>query len=175
MTILLIVLIIIAIPFVAALFMKKNYTIEREVIINKPKQQVFDYVKFVKNQDYYSKWQMMDPTAEKTYSGTDGTVGFSSAWKSNNKQVGQGVQTITSIIDGKRLDVAVHFIKPFEGNAGSYITTTEASQNQTNIKWGINGRMKYPMNIMMAFMNMEKMIGNDLQTNLDNLKKLLEK
>ncbi len=175
MTIVLIVLIIIAIPFVAALFMKKNYTIEREVIINKPKQQVFDYIKFIKNQDHYSKWQMMDPTAEKTYKGTDGTVGFSSAWKSNNKQVGQGVQTITSIIDGKRLDVAVHFIKPFEGNAGSYITTADASQNQTNIKWGINGSMKYPMNIMMAFMNMEKMIGNDLQTNLDNLKKLFEK
>jgi len=175
MTILLIVLIIIAIPFIVAGVMKRDYAVVREVTVNKPKQQVFDYIKFIKNQDNFSKWQLMDPNAEKTYSGVDGTVGFSSAWKSNNKQVGQGVQTLTGIVDGERIDIGLHFIKPFDGLATSYMTTTEVSPNQTTVKWGFNGAMKYPMNIMLAVMNMEKMIGGDLQTGLDNLKTLLEK
>lgn len=34
--------------------------------------------------------------------------------------------------------------------------------------------MKYPMNLMMLFMDMEKQLAPDLQNGLDNLKTLLE-
>ena len=75
-----VIAIIIAIPLVVALFVKKDYVVEREIIINKPKAEVFEYIKFLKNQDNYSKWNMMDPDMKKTYQGTYGTVGFISAW-----------------------------------------------------------------------------------------------
>jgi hypothetical protein len=45
----------------------------------------------------------------------------------------------------------------------------------TTVKWGFNGEMKYPMNLMMLTMNMEKMLGPDLENGLKNLKTLLEK
>ena len=51
MTILIVLLIIIAIPLVGALFVKKSYSVEREIIIDKPKAEVFNYIKFLKNQD----------------------------------------------------------------------------------------------------------------------------
>jgi hypothetical protein len=35
--------------------------------------------------------------------------------------------------------------------------------------------MKYPMNLMLLFMNMEKMVGRDLSIGLTNLKNTLEK
>jgi hypothetical protein len=35
--------------------------------------------------------------------------------------------------------------------------------------------MNYTMNLMLLFMNMEKMVGNDLSTGLNNLKQVLEK
>jgi len=35
--------------------------------------------------------------------------------------------------------------------------------------------MKYPMNLMFLFMDFDKMLGDDLQTGLDNLKTVLEK
>jgi hypothetical protein len=35
--------------------------------------------------------------------------------------------------------------------------------------------MKYPMNLMLLFMNMEKMVGGDLDKGLQNLKSVLEK
>ena len=54
--ILLVIAILIVIPLVVALFVAKEYAVERYVEINKPKSEVFDYVKYLKNQDNFSKW-----------------------------------------------------------------------------------------------------------------------
>ena len=81
--------ILIAIPLVVALFTPDSYDVEREVIINQPKSIVFNYVKLLKNQDEYSKWARMDPDMQKSFRGTDGTVGFISAWDSENPDVGK--------------------------------------------------------------------------------------
>lgn len=173
--ILLFIVLLIALVLIAALFIKKDYTVVREVIINKQKQEVFNYIKSLKNQDNYSKWAKMDVNAKKEYSGTDGTVGFVSAWDSQNDHVGKGSQTIKKITEGERIDIDLKFLKPFESNALAYMTTDSVAANQTKVKWGFEGSMPYPMNIMKLVMNMEKMIGDDLQTGLDNLKTVLEK
>src|SRR5438093_8050304 len=119
MNILLIILvaiaIIIAIILIAAAITGKEYVIEREITINKPKQEVFNYIKFLKNADQYNKWVMMDPNLKKDYKGTDGTAGFIYYWDSANKNVGKGEQEITKIIEGERVDYEIRFIKPFEG------------------------------------------------------------
>ena len=175
MTILIVLLIIIAIPLVVALFVKKSYSVERETIIDKPRAEVFNYIKFLKNQDNYSVWAMMDPAMKKEFIGVDGTPGFVSSWESNNKKVGKGEQEIKSIQEGQRIDLALHFIKPFEGRANAFMETTALSTNQTKVIWVLNSSMKYPMNFMLLLMNMDKMIGNDLATGLTNLKTLLEK
>lgn len=164
-------LIIIAIPLVVALFVKKEYTVEREVTINKPSSEVFDYVKHINNQAHYNKWVMMDPNLKKETRGTDGTVGFALAWDSD--KVGKGEQEITQISEGKRLDLALHFIKPYENNATAYMTTDALSENQTKLKWGMVGRSPYPMNFMNLFMN--SLLGRDLETSLTTLKGVLER
>ena len=41
------IVILFTILFVAALFINKEYSVEREVTINKSKQEVFDYVKIL--------------------------------------------------------------------------------------------------------------------------------
>lgn len=173
--ILIVILILIAIPLLTALFVKKDYDVEREITINKPKQEVFDYIKYLKNQDHYSKWAMMDPDMKKTYRGTDGTVGFVSAWESNKKDVGTGEQEIKKITEGERLDFELRFIKPFEATEAAYMVAEPVSENQTKVKWGFSGHMNYPMNLMMLFMDFDKMIGDDLATGLQKLKTVLEK
>src|SRR5690348_10023775 len=86
---------IIVLLLIIAIFLKKEYTVERSITINKPKQQIFDYVKLLKNQDNFSAWAKLDPNMKKEYHGTDGTVGFVSAWDSDKKDVGKGEQEIT--------------------------------------------------------------------------------
>ena len=116
----------------------------------------------------------MDPTMKKTYRGTDGTVGFVSAWESKVDSVGVGEQEIKKIKEGERIDFERRFIKPFEATEPAFMTTEPVSENQTKVIWGFSGHMNYPMNIMMLFMDFEKMIGDDLQTGLSNLKRELE-
>jgi len=166
--------IIIAIPLLVALFLKKDYAVEREVVINKPKAEVFEYIKFLKNQDNYSKWNKMDPNMKKSYKGTDGTVGFIAAWDSKNENVGAGEQEIVKITEGERIDTKLRFKVPFEAQDDAYMITEDAANNQTKVKWGFKGAFPYPMNLMGLFMDMEKEVGGDLDTGLQNLKTLLE-
>lgn len=173
--ILIVIVVIIAIPFIVALFVKHDYAIEREVTINRPSQQVFGYIKMLHNQVNYSKWYKMDPNAQLTYTGTDGTVGFKAGWDSKVKNVGTGEQTIASISEGHRIDLDLHFIKPMEGQSKAYLATDSLGAGQTKVKWGFTGHMKYPFNFMLVVMDMDKMLGDDLSVGLTNLKAIMEK
>jgi hypothetical protein len=170
--ILLLIVILLAIPLIIALFVSKDYNIKREITINKPKQEVFNYVKNLKNQDNYSKWVRTDPNMKKDFKGTDGTVGFIYAWE-GNKEAGKGEQEIKSIKEGERVDVEIRFEKPMEGTAYAPIVTEEVSPNQTKVIWGLSGKSNYPMNFMNLFM--DGMLGKDLEQSLLALKGNLER
>jgi hypothetical protein len=159
---------------VTGLFVNGKYDVEREVTINKPKQEVFDYIKYLKNQDNFSVWAKIDPAMKKDFRGEDGTVGFVSAWDSEDPKAGKGEQKIIKINDGQRIDYELHFIEPFESTDFAYLTTEAVNDSVTTVKWGFDGKMKYPMNLMMLFMDMEEMLAPDLQNGLNNLKTLLE-
>lgn len=166
------VLALIAVVFLIAAFVEKEYAVERSVVINKSSDEVFNYVKYIKNQEYYHKWSMIDTNARREYKGIDGTQGYSVAWDSDNSKAGKGEQQITNLQNGKRIDWGLHFIKPFEGNANAYMTTAP-QDNQTLLTWGMNGKSKYPMNFMNLFM--DNMLGKDMESSLQRLKSNLEK
>lgn len=172
---LIIIVIIVAIPLIVALFVNKDYSVEREVVINKPIGVVFEYVKYLKNQDNFSKWAQMDEHMKKSYRGTDGTVGFVSAWDSDSSNVGKGEQEIKAIKHGEKIDYEIRFTEPFESTSDAAMTTELMNDYQTRVKWSFKGKMTYPMNLMLVVMDMEKEIGGDLQTGLNNLKEILEK
>ena len=165
---------IIALLLIIALFINGNYSLEREVIINKPKKEVFDYVKYLKNQNKFSVWAKIDPAMKTEFRGEDATVGFVSAWDSENKKAGKGEQKIIGIKLGERIDYEIHFIKPFEATDYAYLEFEAISDSATNVKWAFKGEMKFPMKLMLLFMNMEKMLAPDLQNGLNNLKEILE-
>ena len=166
---------IIVLLLVTGLFVNGKYAVVREVTINKSKVEVFDYVKYLKNQSNYSVWAKIDPAMKTEFRGVDGTIGFVSAWDSKNPDAGKGEQKIIEIDEGNRIDYELHFIEPFESTDFAYMTTTAVNDSMTSVKWGFNGEMKYPMNLMMLTMNMEKMLAPDLENGLNNLKALLEK
>ena len=160
-----------ALWLLTALFVKKDYHVERSVSINKPKEQVFAFIKQAKNQDRYNKWIQADPQVKKRYHGQDGTIGFVYAWDS--KKVGKGEQEISRIREGERIDFALRFKEPFESNAAAHMTTETVADNQTKLTWSMEGSSPYPMNLMNLFV--PSVLGNDLETSLTTLKTILEK
>ena len=172
---LLAIVLLVVLALIIAVFIPKDMVAEREVTINKPKQEVFNYIKLLKNQDNYSKWATMDPAMKKEYRGTDGTVGFVSAWDSESGDVGKGEQEIKKIDEGKRIDFELRFLKPMESTAQAYMTTEAIDSSSTKIKWVFSGKMSWPFNIFRLFMDPEKAVGDDFSTGLNKLKTVLEK
>lgn len=166
---------IVVLLLVIGFFVKKDYAVGVDVVVNKSKTAVFDYLRLLKNQNKFSIWASMDPNMKTEFRGTDGTEGFVSAWDSEVKNVGKGEQEILKIVEGERVDYEIRFMRPFKSTSWAYITTAAVSENQTRVHWEFNGKMKYPTNLMLLFMNMEKMVGNDLEKGLQNLKTILEK
>ena len=170
-TVIFIIIAVIALPFFVALVLPKDYSIERSIIINAPKHEVFDYLKYIKHQEQYSKWTMADPQQKITTTGTDGTVGFITAWDSAKKS-GAGAQEITSIIDGERITTELRFIRPFKSVGHSWLATKAATEHSTKVSWGISGTMVYPLNAMTALM--KGALAKDIDISLHNLKVILE-
>ena len=170
-TILLVVAGIIALVLIIALFIKKEHYVKREIIINAPRQKVFDFLKLLKNQDKFNKHAMEGPDRKREYKGTDGTVGYIYAW-SGDKNAGVGEKEIKNIIEGKRMEAEIRFVKPMAATANIIMETESLSDDQTKVTWTNSGTLNYPINIMVPMM--EKMLPKDMDSSLATLKNLLE-
>src|SRR4026208_1747527 len=171
-TILLIVAGIIALLLILAFFMKREHYVKREIAINAPRQKVFDFLKLLKNQEKFNKWAKTDPDRKEEFKGTDGTVGYIYAW-SGNKKAGEGEKEIKNIVEGKRVETEIRFVKPIAATASIIMETESLSDNQTKVTWSNAGTLKYPINIMIPMM--EKMLPKEMDSSLSNLKNILEK
>ncbi len=164
---------IIAAILIIAAFMEKEYSISSEIIINRPKNIVFSFIKDIRNQEKYSKWVMADPKVNMIYTGTEGTVGFTTAWNSELKSVGVGEQEITQIFEGEELDMEIRFEKPFKMVSKAVTITQAVNENQTKYINKFFTKSPYPMNIMTPIM--KKMLVKDMDETSWNLKNILEK
>ncbi|MCB9268480.1 MAG: SRPBCC family protein [Lewinellaceae bacterium] len=172
MIILYLVLALIALLLLTAAILPKTSTLTVSTVIDRPVRDVFEYVKHLKNQKYYSVWVMADPDVKLSYTGEDGTVGFISAWSSENKNVGVGAQEITNIVDGQRYDVELRFEKPFKATNQAYTTTEALGNDQTRVTNVFTAHSAFPMNLMSVLM--KNMLLRDMNQNMANLKKELE-
>ena len=164
---------IVMLVLILAMIAPKTYNVSRSVEIAKPKSEVFAYLRSLKKQNEWSPWSKRDPEMQQKFTGTDGEVGSMNYWN-GNKEVGEGEQEITKIVDGERIESELRFLKPWKSTSDAYITTEEVDANTTKVTWGFSGKNKFPMSIMMLFMNMDKMIGKDFEEGLASLKERLE-
>ncbi|WP_375324756.1 SRPBCC family protein [Flagellimonas sp. GZD32] len=169
-----IVLGIILLIAILAAIAPKTYNVSRSIELAKPKTEVFNYLKYLKNQDEWSPWGKRDPNMVKKFTGTDGEVGAISYWK-GNKEVGEGEQELTNIEEGVRIDSELRFLKPWKSTSDAYMITEDIDENNTKVVWGFSGNNQFPMSIMMLFMSMDKMIGKDFEEGLASLKEIMEK
>lgn len=151
-----------------------EFAVERNVVIDKPKEEVFNHLKFLKNHSAWSPWEKRDPNMKKDYKGVDGTTGFILSW-SGNSEVGIGEQEIKKITEGERIETELRFKKPMEDTSQAYLLTEAIDPQKTKVVWGIKGKMPFPQNVICLLMSMEKVLKNDLDSGLNSLKTNLEK
>lgn len=165
---------LVVLVFIIALLSPSEMYVKRDVTINKSQSEVFDYVRFLKNQDEFSTWSKIDPGMKKSYIGVDGTVGFVSAWESDHPDVGKGEQEIKMIDPENQIDYELRFLEPWESTSNATMSFSSIDSVTTTISWDFSGNMPIPMNLMLLFVDMDETLGGDLQSGLNNLKGILE-
>ena len=153
--------------------MASRMFVEKSIQVNKPQQKIFDFLKYCKNQEQFSVWNMADPQKKTSTVGTDGAVGFVYSWDSKDKSVGAGSQEIKKLEAPSLIEYELRFERPMKNIASSEIELTSLSNTQTTITWRFSGPTKFPMSLFKGIF--QKMLGKDLAKSLDNLKQLLEK
>ncbi len=156
-----------------ALIAPKTYDVSRSIVIDSPKDRVFKIIRSLKEQDKWSPWAKKDPNMHKEYRGNDGEVGSVAYWN-GNKDVGEGEQEITKIVDGERVEGELRFFKPWKSESDCYFITEDVDSDKTKVTWGFSGKNKFPFSIMMLLMSMDKMVGKDFEEGLATLKSQLE-
>ncbi len=78
------------------------------------------------------------------------------------------------VVNNEIIESELRFMKPFKSTSDAYIKVSDADGG-TKVIWGFTGKNKFPISIMMLFMNMDKTVGKDFEEGLAKLKTILEK
>lgn len=146
--------------------------IEKSVVINRSKTDVFNYLKITKNQNNFSVWNMKDPKQKTSEKGMDGTIGYVYSWDSQDKNVGAGSQEIKNIVENEKIEYELRFERPMKNVARSKFVISKISETQTSVSWDFRGPTKFPMSLFSGIF--KKMLGKDIAKSLDNLRINLE-
>jgi hypothetical protein len=171
MKIVLTILIFLAVVIAATLLVPTRFELRWEIIINKPKNIVWDYVKIIGNQTKYSVRVIADPAIKLTNSWTDGTVGFIQSRDSTMQDVGKWAQEIKTIDEGTSYEVEITFEKPMVATNHAKTTLEDLWTTGTKVSTVFRWTNPRPSNLMsMLFL---PKVQQDM--NLKNLKEQIEK
>lgn len=158
--------------FVIAALRPKDFRVTRRTVIGAPPATVFKQVNTLRDWEAWSPWQKLDPNMQQSYDGPAAGVGAVSAWTGNNK-VGAGRMTITESRAAELIRFKLEFLKPFTATNAAEFTFSPAGQG-TAISWSMDGKNSLICRVMGLFMNMDKMVGDQFEQGLANLKQVAE-
>lgn len=151
----------------------KSYQVERKIIVSENIDTVFKSLCSLQEQQIWSPWANMDPNMKIEYKGTEGEIGSSSHWI-GNKEVGEGEQEVLKIEPNSYIETELRFLKPFKSTSIGFLKVQKKDEG-TEVTWGFKGENKFPVTIMMVFMDMDKTIGKDFEKGLEKFKAYIEK
>lgn len=164
---------IIALTLITGMFTKKEYSISREIEIDKPASTIYSYLNDFRNHQYFNAWLKKDTNIKIKYNGILGKKGYTLIYE-GDKEVGAGEQELIGFEENKWIDIELRFFKPFKSTSTTPFTIERITDSVSTVRWVMNGKMNYPMNIILWFANMDSFLGNDIQKSLSDLKIVLE-
>lgn len=114
-----------------------------------------------------------DPDMQRTFEGPAAGVGQSYAWNSN-KDAGQGKLTIEESVPGRKVGIKLEFEKPMKSTATCALTLT-GTPTGSLVTWSMDGNHNVIGKAFGMFMNMDRMLGADIDKSLALLKTVAER
>lgn len=154
-----------------------TYHVERRIEIAAPADLVFGVLNDLHQFAgvlvlFGSAWDELDPNMQKTFDGPAAGVGQSYAWNSR-KEVGKGRMTIEESVPGRKVGIRIEFLAPMKSTAGCALTLAGTPAGSL-VTWSMDGNHNFIGKAFGLFMDMDRMLGSDIEKGLVRLKTVAE-
>jgi len=152
------------------------YHVERKLEVAAPADLVFGVLNDLHQFSgvlvlFGSPWEKLDPNMQKTFEGPAAGVGQSCAW--SGKEVGKGKMTIDESVPGQKVGMKLEFVEPMESRA-AFALTLAGTPTGSSVTWSMDGNHNFIGKAFGLFMDMDNMLGTDLEKGLAQLKTVVE-
>jgi uncharacterized protein YndB with AHSA1/START domain len=175
-TILIIVAVVIVVGVVGVLAVAATrpdtLKVQRSISIKAAPEKIFALINDFRAWPQWSPYETKDPNMQRTLSGADSGKGAVYEWN-GDRNVGQGRMEIIDTAAPGKIAIKLDFIKPIEGHNIATFTMV-ANGDATEVTWTMEGPSPFIGKLMGVVINLDKMIGNDFESGLANLKRLTE-
>jgi len=114
-----------------------------------------------------SPWEKLDPNMQKTFDGPAAGVGQSYAWS------GKGKMTIAESVPGQKVGIKLEFVKPMASTA-MFALNLAGTPAGSFVTWSMAGNHNSIGKAFGMFMDMDNMLGSDIEKGLVLLKTVAE-
>lgn len=149
-----------------------DFKVSRSATMAATPAAVFDQVNDFHKWDVWSPWAKMDPNAKTSYEGPTSGAGAKFGW-SGNSDVGEGSMTIVESKPNDLVRIRLGFTRPMAGTSDVELKL-EPQGEQTKITWSMAGKNNFIAKAVGLFMDCEKMVGDQYDKGLANLKAIVE-
>ena len=170
--IVIVVVVMIATVLAYAATKPDTFHVQRATRMKAPPEKVFPLINDLHSHVSWSPWEKMDPAMKKTLSGASNGKGAVYEWPGNSP-VGTGRIEITDSVPSSKVTMRLDMFTPFEAhNVVEF--TLDAAGDSTQVTWAMHGPQPYMMRVLSVFMDCDKMVGQNFETGLANMKALVE-
>ena len=150
-----------------------TFSVQRTASSKAPPEKIFPLIADLRRFATWSPYETKDPTMKRFYGATTSGKGASYEWD-GNKNVGKGRIAITDTAPPSKVTINLDMIDPFEAH-NIVEFKLEPQGDSTNVTWAMQGKVPYLAKVVHVVFDMDKMVGNDFETGLGNLKAIAEK
>lgn len=166
------VLAVLVLIVIAALLRPSDFHVERSIAIKASPSKVFAVLNDFGRWNDWSPWAKIDPNAKTTIEGPTSGPGAVLKWKGNS-DVGAGSMTLTESHAHQLIRIKLDFTEPFASQSDVEFRVNPDS-SATVVTWAMSGKNNFMAKVFGLFVNCDKMIGDDFEKGLANLKSLVE-
>ena len=150
-----------------------DFRVERSITINAAPEKVFPLINNLRQWEWWSPWEKVDPQLKRSYSGALEGQGAIYGW-SGNRDIGTGRMEIVQSTPPSRIVLQLQFIEPMEArNTVEFVLAGEGGTTQ--VTQAMYGPRPFMSKLVGLVFDMDKMVGDKYEEGLANLKQLAEK
>jgi len=151
-----------------------RFRVERSLDIKAPATKIYPYMSDFHKGDLWSPYEKKDPAMKRTFSGPENGKGAVYEFNGSTKSVGKGRLEIIDAVPPTKVVLTLDMIEPMKGhNIVEY--TLKPEGDSTKVTWAMEGQNTYLTKVICLFISVDKMVGQDFEAGLANLKALAEK